>query len=31
MRVLVGASGWSYKEWNGCFYAADVKNDDMLR
>jgi uncharacterized protein YecE (DUF72 family) len=29
-RVLAGASGYSYKEWKGPFYPADLKNDDML-
>jgi uncharacterized protein YecE (DUF72 family) len=31
MRVLVGTSGYSYKEWKGSFYPADIKNEDMLR
>lgn len=30
MRVLVGTSGWSYKEWKGSFYPADLAADDML-
>jgi uncharacterized protein YecE (DUF72 family) len=31
MRTLVGTSGWSYKEWKGSFYPADLPADDMLR
>ena len=31
MNVLVGTSGWSYKEWKGSFYPADLRADDMLR
>lgn len=31
MRVLVGTSGWSYKEWKGSFYPPDLPADDMLR
>ena len=31
MRILVGTSGWSYKEWKGSFYPADLAADDMLR
>lgn len=31
MRVLVGTSGWAYKEWKGSFYPADLPADDMLR
>ena len=31
MRILVGTSGWSYKEWKGSFYPADLPADDMLR
>ena len=31
MRVLTGTSGYSYKEWKGTFYPADVKADQMLR
>jgi uncharacterized protein YecE (DUF72 family) len=31
MRILVGTSGWSYKEWKGAFYPADLPADDMLR
>jgi uncharacterized protein YecE (DUF72 family) len=31
MRTLVGTSGWSYKEWKGSFYPADLPADAMLR
>jgi uncharacterized protein YecE (DUF72 family) len=31
MQVLVGTSGYSYKEWKGSFYPEDLKNADMLR
>ena len=31
MRILVGTSGWSYKQWKGSFYPADLPADDMLR
>ena len=31
MHILVGTSGWSYKEWKGAFYPADLPADDMLR
>jgi uncharacterized protein YecE (DUF72 family) len=31
MRVHVGTSGYSYKEWKGSFYPEDLKNADMLR
>ena len=30
MRILAGTSGFSFKEWKGPFYPADLKNDDML-
>jgi uncharacterized protein YecE (DUF72 family) len=30
MRVATGTSGFSYKEWKGSFYPADLKNDGML-
>jgi len=30
MRVLAGASGYSFKEWKGDFYPADMKPDGML-
>lgn len=30
MRVLVGTSGYSYKEWKGSFYPEDVKPAGML-
>src|ERR1700704_1724129 len=29
-RLLAGASGYSYKEWKGSFYPADIKPDAML-
>jgi uncharacterized protein YecE (DUF72 family) len=28
--ILAGASGYSYKEWKGGFYPADIKPDEML-
>lgn len=31
MRVLVGTSGYSYKEWKGSFYPQDLSPKDMLR
>ena len=31
MRVAVGTSGYSYKEWKGHFYPADLKAEDFLR
>ncbi len=31
MRILVGTSGWSYKEWKGSFYPPDLPADGMLR
>ena len=31
MQVLVGTSGYSYKEWKGSFYPQDLKEADMLR
>jgi uncharacterized protein YecE (DUF72 family) len=30
MRILTGTSGYSYKEWKGHFYPADLKADAML-
>ena len=30
MRLLAGASGYSFKEWKGSFYPADMKPDGML-
>jgi uncharacterized protein YecE (DUF72 family) len=30
MRLLAGASGYSFKEWKGTFYPADMKADGML-
>ena len=29
-RLLAGASGYSFKEWKGTFYPADIKPDAML-
>jgi uncharacterized protein YecE (DUF72 family) len=29
-RLLAGASGYSFKEWKGAFYPADMKPDGML-
>jgi hypothetical protein len=29
-KLLAGASGYSYDEWRGSFYPADMKSDDML-
>ena len=31
MRLLAGASGYSFKEWKGAFYPADMKPEGMLR
>jgi uncharacterized protein YecE (DUF72 family) len=31
MNVLVGTSGWSYKEWKGSFYPPKISAEDMLR
>lgn len=31
MRVVVGTSGYAYKEWKGSFYPADLKAEEMLR
>jgi uncharacterized protein YecE (DUF72 family) len=31
MRILVGTSGWAYKEWKGSFYPAELPADAMLR
>ena len=30
MRLLAGTSGYSFKEWKGTFYPADIKADGML-
>jgi uncharacterized protein YecE (DUF72 family) len=30
MRLLAGASGYSYKEWKGSFYPQDIKPEAML-
>jgi uncharacterized protein YecE (DUF72 family) len=29
-RLMAGASGYSYKEWKGSFYPADIKPEGML-
>ena len=31
MKVLVGTSGWSYKEWKGSFYPEKMPAEEMLR
>jgi uncharacterized protein YecE (DUF72 family) len=31
MNILVGTSGWSYKEWKGSFYPPKLPADEMLR
>ena len=31
MRLFVGTSGFSYKEWKGSFYPEDLPASDMLR
>ena len=31
MRIRVGTSGWSYKEWKGYFYPEKLAAKDMLR
>jgi uncharacterized protein YecE (DUF72 family) len=30
MKILVGTSGWSYKEWKGSFYPDKLPQDEML-
>ena len=30
MRILSGTSGWSFKEWKGSFYPADLPADRYL-
>ena len=30
MNVLVGTSGFAFKEWKGPFYPEDLKDDAML-
>lgn len=30
MRLLAGTSGYSFKEWKGTFYPADLKSDQLL-
>lgn len=31
MKILIGTSGWSYKEWKGSFYPPKLPAEDMLR
>jgi len=31
MQVLVGTSGYAYREWKGSLYPKDIKSADMLR
>jgi len=31
MNILVGTSGWSYKEWKGSFYPPKIPAEGMLR
>ena len=31
MNLYVGTSGYSYKEWKGNFYPADLPDKQMLR
>ncbi|NIR47871.1 DUF72 domain-containing protein [candidate division KSB1 bacterium] len=31
MKLWVGTSGYSYKEWKGSFYPEDLPNNEMLR
>ena len=31
MRILVGTSGYAYKEWRGSFYPEKIREKDMLR
>ena len=31
MRILVGTSGYAYKEWKGSFYPEELRPPDMLR
>ena len=31
MQILVGTSGYAYKEWRGSFYPENTKEKDMLR
>ena len=31
MNILVGTSGWSYKEWKGSFYPPKMPAEEMLR
>jgi uncharacterized protein YecE (DUF72 family) len=31
MRIFVGTSGWSYKEWKGTFYPPKIPAEEMLQ
>src|SRR5436190_11648997 len=31
MKIHVGTSGWSYKEWKGSFYPDKIPSEHMLR
>jgi uncharacterized protein YecE (DUF72 family) len=31
LNILVGTSGWSYKEWKGSFYPSKMPAEEMLR
>jgi uncharacterized protein YecE (DUF72 family) len=31
MRIFVGTSGWSYKEWKGSFYPPKIPAEEMLQ
>ncbi len=31
MQIVIGTSGWQYKEWRGAFYPEKMKEADMLR
>ena len=31
MEILVGTSGYAYKEWRGSFYPEKMKEKEMLR
>jgi uncharacterized protein YecE (DUF72 family) len=30
VKLLAGTSGYSFKEWKGSFYPADLKSDQLL-
>jgi uncharacterized protein YecE (DUF72 family) len=30
LKLLAGTSGYSFKEWKGSFYPADLKSDQLL-